>query len=154
MKNDTLQKVAASCRRPKERQFILDSGITPYLTETNALYDFNDVARLLKYYTEFLSSETWIPLTRQNMPPLNQEVLAYRIYKPGHVGYKKGLKGCTMKGYLFKLDPNERDGYIDGDVPGDKAISLSPGGIFWAFPCIDRFEDVTHYQLLPADPIF
>ena len=101
-----------------------------------------------------IPASCWIKITEDNLPPFNEYLLCFLPNKPGTILHKNDPNGGRKAyGYLFRLKPNERYGFIDGENATIKDISLAAGGNFWAFPYIARFEDVTHFALLPDDPV-
>lgn len=90
----------------------------------------------------------WIKLTPDNLPPLNQDVLAVRPPKKGGISKKPIIHIA----YLVEYKEGERSGFIDGEVCGDRKVSLLEGGRFWAFPSLQRLDDVSHWMPMPELP--
>jgi hypothetical protein len=84
----------------------------------------------------------------KDKPPLREDVLVIRLPMKGSV-MKKPIINIA---YLFELKKDERQGRIHGEVMGDYSINLADGGVFWAFPCIQRLEDVVLWRPLPKIP--
>jgi hypothetical protein len=90
----------------------------------------------------------WIKLTPDNLPPLREDVLVVRPPKQGGIS-KKPIINIA---YLVEYKKGERIGFLDGETVGDNKVSLREGGMFWAFPALNRLEDVSHWMPLPPLP--
>src|SRR5690242_17427777 len=92
----------------------------------------------------------WISV-KERLPELNQNVICFQPAKKAS-GETEKRRARILMGYLFKIEPGERDGWIEQHVLFIKDFSLLRGGTFWAFPYICHQNFVTHWMPLPEHP--